>query len=72
MLKVTNICGIQYPTNHINISLACQIEVDGYPGWAGRYMQFRRFAQIRTSFHPQTTDNKLDNKCHQITYGIQN
>ncbi len=59
-----------YPTNHINISPTCQIEAGDYPGWAGKDVQFRRFAHIRTSFHPQTT-NKHDSKCHQIRYAIQ-
>ncbi len=60
-----------YLINHINIPPTCQIGNDDYPGWAGKYMQFRRFAQIRASFHPQTTDDKLNNQCHQIRYGIQ-
>ncbi len=49
----------------------CQIEVNDYPGWDGHYMQFRRLVPIRAEFHPESTDNKLDNKCHQIRYGIQ-
>ncbi len=34
-------------------------------------MQFRRFAQIRAAFHPESAENKLDDKCHQIRYGLQ-
>ncbi len=61
-----------YPPTHFNISPTCQIEVQDYNGWAGKYMQYWRFVQIRGTFHPESTDNKLDNKCHQIRYGIQN
>ncbi len=55
-----------YPSSHINIS-----QVKDYPGWAGNYMLFRRFAQIRAAFHPESTNNKLDDKCHQIRYSMQ-
>ncbi len=60
-----------YSTTHINILPICQIKVDDYPGWAGKFMQFRKFVQIQAFFHPQTTKNKLDDKYHQIRYGIQ-
>ncbi len=60
-----------YPLMHVNISPTCQIEVQDYTGRAGKYRQYRNFVQIRTAFHLESTDNKLDNKCHQIRYGIQ-
>ncbi len=60
-----------YPPTRINISPTCQIDVSDYPGWAGKNMLFRRFVQIRVAFHPESTKNKLDDKCHQIRYALQ-
>ncbi len=78
LLKMSLVAGdvegyksLWYPLMHVNISPTCQIEVEDYPGWAGKYMQFRRFAQIRAAFHPESAENKLDDKCHQIRYGLQ-
>ncbi len=63
---------LRYLLTQVNISPTCQIEVKDYTALAGKYMQFRRFIQIRAAFHLESTGNKLDNKCHQSRYGIQN
>ncbi len=48
-----------YPTYHINISPTCQIELDYYPGWAGKHMQFRRLQSSEPLFIPRLLTTNL-------------
>ncbi len=60
-----------YPPSNINILPTCQVEVKDYPGWADNYSSFRRIVQISDAFHPESANNKLEDKCNQIRYSIQ-
>lgn len=78
LLKMSLIAGdinryqwLMYPPLYIKLSPICQIEVKDYAGWAGNDMQFRRFVHISAAICPESTNNKLDDKCHQIRYGQQ-